>query len=100
MTRSLLVVFNDAFALPLGIQGALDQIPQVSFWYRCFPNAIFVTANLSANDLAGLLRQRFGADRTKRFIVAQLRPDEVQGWLPSQAWHMINNPLSPREPAK
>lgn len=98
MTRPYLVIFNSLLGSAQAVQDALDKIPEVTYWFRCFPESIFVTASLSANDLSERLSAEFGITATdnKRLLVAQIHPQDSQGWLPKAAWHLINYPNNPR----
>lgn len=97
MTRPFLIVLNAAAGGAQAAQNALDSVSEVTYWYRCFPDAIFVTARLTANELSERLSSRLGINGMgdKRIVVTQINPSEVQGWLPKAAWHLVNNPTAP-----
>lgn len=102
MSRPFIIVFNSLVGEAALVQSALDSMPEVTHWFRCFPHAIFFTSTKSANELATKLRSKLGVGvpGDKRFVVLQVSSAEAQGWLPPAAWHLIQNPGSPVFPQK
>ena len=91
-----LFVFNDALGTREEIQDFLDDIPEVSYWYSCFPNCVFFTSSLSAIGLAKKVHEKFGESRGHTFLITEVHKDR-QGWLPSKAWRLFGHPHNPRE---
>jgi hypothetical protein len=83
-----LLVFDDAFGTEKEVQDFLTTMNDVDWWYRCLPNAIFVTAYLTAKNLSGELRKRFPRGR---HIVLDCNTDR-EGFLPRKAWNLIRRP--------
>lgn len=94
-----LLVFEPAFATRQDVQDFLDTLPEVSFWHSCLPNCVFLTARISAGELAKRLESKFDITQNQKFLVVEVHTDR-QGRLTPQAWRVFNNPSDPRIPSK
>lgn len=88
-----LLVYSSKFGNRRDITEWLDSLPEVTFWYYCLPNCIFLTSTETAVNLAESAYQEFG--KSALFLITEIHRDR-QGWLPRQAWHMFRNPEDPR----
>lgn len=87
--RCLLVGFN-ALSLPVqDLTGFFDTCPEIVNWYGILPGQLFVVSSLDAKALNRLTGGRFP---NEFFLVAQLDSSVTDGWLPQEAWDMINLP--------
>ena len=82
-----LLAFGRDFGPTEDVQKLLSKMPEIEFWYRCLPNAIFITSRLSARELHRALRKVHGG----RCIILDCDTD-YSGWLPKKAWRLIKNP--------
>ncbi|WP_140419300.1 hypothetical protein [Sphingobium sp. Z007] len=94
---SYIIVFNDKVSPRAGVQEFLDEIPEVTYWYACLPNCIFAASSLTAGGLAEKIKKKFGTSAGQRFLVSEIA-DDKQGWLPKQAWQLLNHPANPTLP--
>jgi hypothetical protein len=83
-----LLAFDQGFGATKEIQEYLTSMQDVDWWYRCLPNAIFVTSYLSAKSLSQELRKRFP---NGRHIILDCDTDR-EGLLPKKAWSFISKP--------
>lgn len=74
------------------LQDFLNEQTEVTYWYSCLPNCVFLTSTLSASALGDRVHERFPEPR---FLIVEVHNDR-QGWLPEAAWHLFQNPASPR----
>ena len=94
MTWPYLVIFDADLGTNKQVQDLLDELPHVTYWYRCMPNCIFFTSTMTAGTIAEGFYSKFGKGPA-RFMVVEVHSDR-QGWLPKPAWHMFRNPEKPR----
>jgi hypothetical protein len=97
MKRPYLILINDNLSSRAALTTFLDEISEVSYWYACMPNAVFLISSLSASGLSHLIRDKFGTDGLKRHIVTEVSTNR-DGWMPKQVWHMFRNFDSPKMP--
>jgi hypothetical protein len=87
--RCFLVGFN-ALSLPVqDLTGFFETCEEVVNWYGILPGQLFVASSLDAKTLNRRLGGRFPKEF---FVVARLDPSATGGWLPPEAWDMINQP--------
>ncbi len=82
-----LLSFGRDFGPTNEVQSLLHETPAVRFWYRCLPNAIFFTSELSAPKLYRIFRNA----RSGRFFILDCDADYA-GWMPKKSWNLIKNP--------
>ena len=70
-------------------QQILDDSNAVSYWVQPFPNAAIVTSSLNVKDLSAILRNRMGETW---FMISELSPASVDGWLPGNLWQLVSAP--------
>lgn len=97
MTWAYLLVFNEKVGTRGPVQEFLNTIPEVTYWYGCFPGAIFLTSTLPAGQISDKIKAHFGTDSGQRWFITEVHQDR-QGWAPKQVWHMLKNPANPRLP--
>lgn len=95
MSWSYLLIFNDKLGIRSDVTTYLDKISEISYWYTCMPNAIFLTSTLTAGSISDRIKSHFGTDSGQRFFISEVHKDR-QGWMPKKVWHMLNNPDNPR----
>lgn len=95
MTWAYLITFNGKVGTRSIVQEYLTTIPEVTYWYGCLPNTIFLTSTLSAGELSDKIKDNFGTGGGQRWFIAEVGSDR-QGWLPKEVWHMLKNPANPR----
>ncbi len=86
--KVFLVTFN-GFRLPL--TQFLDSRPEVLNWFAVLSNAILIVSRGTATSLGQLMHNQFPS---MWFIVTEIHPTEVNGWMNSQTWDFINSPKS------
>ncbi len=91
-TWAYLIVFGATLGTRKQVLDFLDEQDEVTYWYGCLPNCVFLTSTLTASALARRVRERFG---DHRFLVAEVHEDR-NGWLPKAAWHLFRSPEEPR----
>lgn len=94
--KSLVVIFSPTYTTSTEMQGVLDGISEVTYWYRPFPQAILCTSTLTAHELAKRIEGVLGVHGKTRFVVFEVQGQKAQGRLPKKGWHLINTPDSPR----
>lgn len=95
MSWAYLLVFNASVGSRKEVQQLLDAMPEVTYWYGCLPNGIFLTSTLTARQISENLKERCGTSSGQRWFITQVH-DDREGWLPKEAWHVLKNPDSPR----
>jgi len=95
--KAFFLVFSDRFGTAAEVQGYLDTVPEVGFWFRCFPNGIFLTSSIDGKQLGRRLQARFTASSgTGRFILLPVDENESWGVMPFQAWKLVQEPDAPK----
>ena len=74
---------------PAYVQHVLNDTEAVATWVAPFPYAAILISKLDIQDLAAVLRDRLPGIW---FMVAELKGDTVQGWLPGNLWEYVNDP--------
>ena len=74
---------------PAYVQHVLNDTEAVATWVAPFPYAAILVSTLNTQDLAAVLRDRLPGIW---FMVAELKSDTVQGWLPGNLWEYVNDP--------
>jgi hypothetical protein len=91
-----LIIFDEAFASRKEVTDFLNSIEdEVPYWYACFPNCVFFTSTMSANELAERFWAKFDVEKGQKFLICEV-PDDRQGRLPKEAWKMFGEPSDPR----
>lgn len=96
-TWAYLLVFNEKVGTRKDVQAFLDTISEVTYWYGCLPNAVFLTSTATAGTVSDRIKERFGTESGQRFFVTEVHSDR-QGWLPKNVWHLLKNPENLRLP--
>jgi hypothetical protein len=96
MSWSYLLVFNEALDAEK-VRELIDKQPEITYWYRCLPNSMFLTSSLSASQISNLIKDEFSTRGGQRFFITEVHADR-QGWLPRAVWHMLKNPDNPGLP--
>ena len=67
----------------------LDATQAIDTWVAPFPYAAILVSRLDVHDLASVLRGRLP---DVWFMVTEVNPQSVNGWLPGDLWLYVNNP--------
>ena len=67
----------------------LDATQAIDTWVAPFPYAAILVSRLDVQDLASVLRGRLP---DVWFMVTEVNPQSVNGWLPADLWLYVNNP--------
>ena len=71
------------------VQAVLNDTKGVQTWIAPFPYAAILVSNLNTQDLSAILRDRLP---NVWFMVAEMNPQSVNGWLPGNLWEYVNDP--------
>ena len=71
------------------VHEVLNNTEGVQTWIAPFPYSAILVSKLSAQDLSAILRERLP---NVWFMVAEMDPHAVNGWLPGDLWEYVNDP--------
>ena len=71
------------------VHALLNETNAIETWIAPFPSAAILVSNLSAQDLGAVLHRRLS---DAWFLVTELNPASVDGWLPENLWSYVNQP--------
>ena len=71
------------------VHALLNQTNAIETWIAPFPSAAILVSDLSAQDLGAVLHRRLS---DAWFIVTEINPGSVDGWLPENLWNCVNQP--------
>ena len=71
------------------VHDVLNDTEGVQTWIAPFPYSAILVSKLSAQDLSAILRERLP---NVWFMVAEMDPQAVNGWLPGNLWGYVNDP--------
>ena len=71
------------------VHDVLNDTEGVQTWIAPFPYSAILVSKLSAQDLSAILRERLP---NVWFMVAEMDPHAVNGWLPGNLWGYVNDP--------
>ena len=86
--KSYLFTFSQA-CTQAQAHGILNNTEGVQTWIAPFPYSAILVSRLNAQDLSDLLRERLP---NVWFMVAEMDPQTVNGWLPGNLWEYVNDP--------
>lgn len=86
--KSYLFTFSQA-CTQTQAHDVLNNTEAVQTWIAPFPYAAILVSNLDAQDLSATLRERLP---NVWFVVAEMDPQTVNGWLPGNLWEYVNDP--------
>jgi hypothetical protein len=81
---------HSALMKPDEVRSILDKTAAVVTWISPFPYSAIVLSELTVAELTAIFRTHLGQTW---FIVAALENSSVDGLLPEQCWHYINDPV-------
>jgi hypothetical protein len=70
----------------------LDTKKEVLNWFAAMPFTVILVSKQSHNTLSEMLRIRFGNNIT--FLLTQIVPHTIDGYINKQVWDFINDPKS------
>ncbi len=71
------------------VHAILNDTKAIETWIAPFPSAAVLISDLSAQDLGAVLHRRLS---DAWFIVTEISPGSVDGWLPENLWSYVNQP--------
>ena len=71
------------------VHSILNDTQAIDTWVAPFPHAAILISNLNAQDLGAVLHRRLS---DAWFLVTELNPASVDGWLPENLWSYVNQP--------
>ena len=86
--KPYLLTYSQACS-PMQVQYLLDDSKAIETWVSPLPYSAIVVSKLGINDLGSVIRGRIPG---VWFMLAELKSDTVQGWLPADLWDYVNNP--------
>ena len=89
MKKAYLFVYNLATGTREEIRECIDNLPQITYWRTDLPNSFYLISELNAEQLTDLIREK--TKKGGRFIIAELVAGSYNGYLPPDAWFVINN---------
>jgi len=87
-TKVYLLTFNGFRAQ---ITAFLDTRREVLNWFGILSNTILIVSRSNAPTLSNLVHSQFP---TMWFLITELDPSTIDGYLPDQAWDFITKPKS------
>ncbi|MGZ0708066.1 hypothetical protein ACWPKO_06980 [Coraliomargarita sp. W4R53] len=81
-----ILVFSDPVGTKDEVKKVVDEMDEVTTWYLCMSNAIFIRSNYDSASLSNRFRE-YTKDKG-RFMIIDLDTDR-NGWLPKKAWEFI-----------
>jgi len=86
------ILVYDTFELPRDeILDFLDTLANIKNYYAYLPTSIIIISDLSATELSDEFRGEFPGTE---FIIIELQPEKINGWLDKGVWSFINNSQS------
>ena len=86
--KSHLFTFSQA-CTQAHVHAVLNNTEGVQTWIAPFPYSAILVSKLNAQDLSAILRDRLP---NVWFMVAEMDPQAVNGWLPGDLWEYVNDP--------
>ncbi len=71
------------------VHAILNSTDAIKTWVAPFPYAAILVSELNAQDLGAVLHRRLS---DAWFIVTEMNPRVVDGWLPGNLWEYVNDP--------
>jgi hypothetical protein len=88
MSRSYLLVYNDAYSSQENMVEVLNKCPTIIFWRYDMPNVFYLTSENDAfaisNDLSRYI------NNNGKYIVLEYNGN-AQGSLTKESWYLLNN---------
>jgi hypothetical protein len=69
----------------------LNSRREVLNWFAILPAAILVVSRMNATDLKNIIHAGFP---NLWFMISEIDPAKINGWMNKPAWDFINNPKS------
>jgi len=91
--KAFLLVHNDNLLPPVNrtiITTFLDT-RRLDFpnWYACLSHGILINSERSAFELRAIVQAQFPQIW---FVITEINPNTVDGWVPKQFWDFVNRP--------
>ncbi len=69
----------------------LDTLPVILNWYTLGSQGVIIISERTPAELRILIHTKYPSGF---FIISEMKPHLVDGWLPEEAWGFVNNPKS------
>jgi hypothetical protein len=81
MNKLFLIVFSQEIDRE-ELTKYFETIPDIGFWFYNLPYSLFFRADISADQIAELIKKKFG--ETPNFIITEIdyRKADLSGWIP------------------
>ena len=87
--KSYLFTFSQP-CTPAQAHDVLNNTEGIQTWIAPFPYSAILVSRLNSQDLSATLRERLPNDVW--FMVTEMDPQTVNGWLPGNLWEYVNDP--------
>ena len=87
--KTYLFVFNPGTVSREAIVHHLDASASIENWYAFFGNTICIATELDNGELTRLIRKAFP---DLNFVVTDVRPEQISGWMPKPVWSFFDDP--------
>lgn len=83
-----ILVFSDSVGTIDEVKEFIDSRDEITSWYYCMTNAIFLRSKKTANQLSDIFREY--TEDNGRFLILDCETDR-NGWLTKKAWKFMKN---------
>ena len=95
ITKAHLMVYSDTLGTREEVTDFVKNTKEIKIWRYDMPNSFYLISDKLPADLSTLVRNHFG--EKGRFLITEVS-DNCNGWLPPEAWYLLNNKkLKPKE---
>jgi hypothetical protein len=88
MKKAYLFIYSDSVGDRETVKGWLNEMSEIIHWRFDLPNTFYLISESSADELSGKVLEY--TDKKGRFLISEYSGNS-QGWLPSEAWYLLNN---------
>lgn len=89
MIKYYLLVYNDSIGSREHVKRVLDSDNRIINWRYDLPNMFYLKSSASADELAKIIDPLTGSNGM--FIVAEIKTNNKQGWLPEDTWSFLSD---------
>lgn len=91
MRKLYLFVYNNNLGERQEVSKMLDGIKDIVDWRYDLPNCFYIVSSKSADQLTDLILEHYKGVQGIRFLISEILPNNIQGWLPSSTWEFMKN---------
>ena len=89
--RTFLFVYSATMGNEETIESYIDSRREIVNWMRHLPHAYLLVSAYSVSELHALLMALKGLGKGT-FVVAEIHPHAIRGWMARKFWDCIRNP--------